>query len=69
MLKALALAWNGFWRGAHALALALDADPSDEIDGRIRRLEAAVFGGDPRSAPGSRARPQGEAASEGTKDA
>ncbi len=36
--------WIAFWRAANDLALAMDADPFEDIYGRVARLEAAVYG-------------------------
>src|SRR5258707_14559866 len=36
--------WIAFWRAANDLALAMDADPFEDIYGRVARLEAAVHG-------------------------
>jgi hypothetical protein len=44
--------WIAFWRGANALALAMDADPLSEIHNRIGRLEAEVFGASPATSTG-----------------
>ncbi len=36
--------WIAFWRAANDLALVMDADPFEDIYGRVARLEAAVHG-------------------------
>jgi len=43
MIKQIGKKWRGFWRVASNVALSMDADPMEDIHGRIRRLEAAVF--------------------------
>ena len=43
MIKQIGEKWRGFWRMASNVALSMDADPLEDIHGRIRRLEAAVF--------------------------
>jgi hypothetical protein len=43
MIKQIGEQWRGFWRMASNVALSMDADPLEDIHGRIRRLEAAVF--------------------------
>jgi hypothetical protein len=43
MIKQIGEKWRGFWRMASNVALTMDADPLEDIHGRIRRLEAAVF--------------------------
>lgn len=42
--------WVAFWRAANALALAMDADPLEDIYSRVRRLEAQAFGAIPADA-------------------
>jgi hypothetical protein len=54
---AIGARWNAFWRGANALALALDADPLSEIHSRIGKLEAEVFGASPAATVGRDAGP------------
>jgi hypothetical protein len=43
MIKQIGERWRGFWQTASNVALSMDADPLEDIHGRIRRLEAAVF--------------------------
>ena len=43
MMKQIGEKWRGFWRMASNVALSMDSDPLEDIHGRIRRLEAAVF--------------------------
>jgi hypothetical protein len=43
MIKQLGETWRGFWRKANNLALAMDADPLEDVHRRIRRLEAAFL--------------------------
>jgi len=43
MIKQIGQTWRGFWRMASNRALAMDADPLEDIHRRVRRLEAAVF--------------------------
>jgi hypothetical protein len=41
MIKQIREKWMGFWRMANTWALAMDADPLEDIHRRVRRLEAA----------------------------
>jgi hypothetical protein len=43
MIKQIGETWRSFWRMANKFALAVDADPLEDIHRRIRRLEAAFF--------------------------
>jgi hypothetical protein len=47
IVAAIGERWNAFWRRANALALAMDADPLEDIYSRVRRLEAQAFGAIP----------------------
>ena len=44
IFAAISERWAPFWRRANAVALAMDADPLEDIYSRVRRLEAQVFG-------------------------
>lgn len=57
IVATIAERWNAFWRGANAIALAMDADPLAEIHGRMQRLEAEVFGPNPAATAPPNARP------------
>jgi hypothetical protein len=41
MIKQIGERWRGFWRMANNLALAMDADPLEDIHRRVRQLERA----------------------------
>jgi hypothetical protein len=51
--------WRALWHSANALALAMDADPLEEIYSRVRRLEAQVFGAIPADRAAPNPRPDG----------